>query len=77
MVISGVDLNQLIGCEFEIDGVLFAGSEECRPCYWMNVAVGPGTEEFLKFEGRGGLRARILRDGRLRVGKTAIAIRDS
>ena len=77
VVISGVDLNQLIGCEFEIDGVLFAGSEECRPCYWMNVAVGPGTEEFLKFEGRGGLRARILRDGRLRVGKTAIAIRDS
>ena len=77
VVISGVDLNQLIGREFEIDGVLFAGSEECRPCYWMNVAAGPGTEEFLKLEGRGGLRARILRDGRLRVGKTAVAVQDS
>lgn len=75
VVTSGVDLKQLIGHKFEIDGVLFAGTEECRPCHWMNVAVGPGAEEFLKFKGRGGLRARILRDGCLRIGKANIAIR--
>lgn len=59
-----VDLNQLIDQDFEIQGVRFHGTQECRPCYWMNRAIAPGAEEFLK--GRGGLRARILTDGELR-----------
>ena len=59
--VSGVDLNSLAGQEFEIQGVRFAGVEECRPCYWMNSALGDGAEQWLK--GRGGLRARILTDG--------------
>jgi len=58
------DLNKLIGREFEIQGVRFHGTGECRPCYWMDRAIAPGAEEFLK--GRGGLRARILSDGELR-----------
>jgi MOSC domain-containing protein YiiM len=60
----GADLNALIGKDFEIQGVQFRGTGESRPCYWMNQAVGPGAEEFLK--GSGGLRARILSDGILR-----------
>ena len=58
------DLNQLIGQDFEIQDVRFHGMEECRPCYWMDRAIALGTHEFLK--GRGGLRAKILCDGRLR-----------
>ena len=58
------DLNSLIGAEFEIQGVRFAGVEQCRPCHWMDVALGPGAETWL--QGRGGLRARILNDGVLR-----------
>jgi MOSC domain-containing protein YiiM len=61
LIVSGVDLNSLIGGEFEIQGVRFLGMEECRPCYWMNLALGPGAEQWL--QGRGGLRARILIDG--------------
>lgn len=64
VITSGVSLNDLIGKEFSIQGVLFSGSEECTPCFWMDEAVAPGTEDFLK--GRGGLRARILSDGVLR-----------
>ncbi len=64
VITADVDLNQLIGQEFEIQGVRFHGTQECRPCYWMDRAVAPGAEEFLK--GRGGLRARILTDGELR-----------
>jgi len=60
-VVSGIDLNQLVGTEFELQGIRFAGVEECRPCHWMDVALGPGAEEWLK--GRGGLRARILTSG--------------
>ena len=59
-----VDLNELIGQDFEVQGVRFRGTGECRPCYWMNRAITPGAEEFLK--GRGGLRARILNGGILR-----------
>ena len=64
VIISSGDLNQLVGQDFEIQGVRFHGIEECRPCYWMDCAIAPGAYEFLK--GRGGLRAKILCDGQLR-----------
>ncbi len=64
----GVDLNTLIGAEFEVQGVRFAGSEECRPCYWQNEAFRDDrVEDWL--QGRGGLRARILTDGVLACGR--------
>lgn len=62
-----IDLNELIGKEFEIQGIHFAGVTECSPCFWMDQAFGPGAEEYLK--GRGGLRARILSSGILKVEK--------
>ena len=64
VITRAVDLNKLIGMEFDIQGVRFFGMEECRPCYWMDRAFATGTQEFLK--GRGGLRARILTDGVMR-----------
>ena len=64
VITRDVDLNELIGQDFEIQGVRFHGTQECRPCYWMDRAIAPGAEEFLK--GRGGLRARILTNGELR-----------
>ena len=66
VITAGADLNALIGIEFELQGVRFAGSAECSPCHWMDQAIGPGAEAFLK--GRGGLRARILTDGILKSG---------
>ncbi len=58
----GADLNAWVGAEFEIQGVRFVGTEECRPCYWMNEAFrDERVEGWLK--GRGGLRARILTSG--------------
>jgi MOSC domain-containing protein YiiM len=62
---AGVDLNGLIGHEFSMQGVRFRGTEECRPCYWMDQAFALGANDFLN--GRGGLRAEILSDGVLRV----------
>jgi MOSC domain-containing protein YiiM len=54
VLVSGIDLNGLIGKAFAVGGVEFSGSEECAPCYWMEEAIGPGAHEWLK--GRGGLR---------------------
>jgi MOSC domain-containing protein YiiM len=63
LIVRGADLNALIGKKFSLQDVEFEGVEECRPCYWMDLAFGPGAEEWLK--GRGGLRARVLSDGQL------------
>lgn len=62
---SGMDLNRLIGQRFSLQGIEFEGVEECRPCYWMDHAIAPGAENYLK--GHGGLRARILTGGILRL----------
>ncbi len=66
VITVGADLNGLIGREFHIQGMRFQGTEECRPCHWMDQAFAPGAFEFLK--GRGGLRAAILSNGTLRIG---------
>jgi len=63
LLVSGADLNELIGFEFELQGIRLFGVEECRPCYWMDAAIGPGAEDWLR--GRGGLRCRILKSGLL------------
>ncbi len=63
VLVEGRDLDTLVGQEFELQGVRFLGTEECRPCYWMNGAIHPEAEAWMR--GRGGLRAKILSDGRL------------
>jgi len=63
VIVTGLDLNALIGKEFEIQGVRFLGTEECSPCHWMNSAIHPGAEKWMR--GRGGLRAKIMTDGEL------------
>lgn len=65
VITLGQDLNLLIGKTFSVQGIEFEGVCECKPCYWMNEAIGPGAEEALR--GRGGLRARILKSGLLHV----------
>lgn len=64
VVTAGVDLNELIGVRFRLQDLELEGTGECRPCAWMNHAVAPGAEEWLK--GRGGLRCKVLRGGWLR-----------
>lgn len=72
VIVSGVDLAQLNGADFELQGVQFRGTAHCAPCHWMNDAFAPGAEEFLAE--RGGLRARILTDGRIRLGDAQLKI---
>jgi MOSC domain-containing protein YiiM len=64
VITRGLQLNDLIGKDFEVQEVSFSGVEECRPCYWMDRAFFRGAEAALK----GRLRATILSDGILTVG---------
>ena len=70
VITRGVDLNEFIAKEFEVQGVYLYGTEESAPCYWMDQAFAPGAKDFLK--GRGGLRAKILSDGGLRSNSPVI-----
>jgi len=72
VITEGVDLNALIGKEFEIQGVRFLGMAECSPCEWMDRGFAPGAQQFL--HGRGGLRAKILSDGILRSDAPVAAV---
>ncbi|MEO8614897.1 MAG: molybdenum cofactor biosynthesis protein MoaE [Luteolibacter sp.] len=67
LIVRGVDLGAWIGKRFSFQGIEFEGSEECKPCYWMDQVAAPGAEVFLKPNFRGGLRARILASGVLKV----------
>jgi MOSC domain-containing protein YiiM len=66
VITCGVNLNTLIGVEFTLQNIRFLGTAECSPCHWMDQAFAPGAHAALK--GRGGLRAKILTDGVLRLG---------
>jgi len=68
----GISLNDLIGKRFTLQGILFEGSQEASPCYWMDQAFAPGAERALR--GRGGLRARILSDGILQIGDGVLEV---
>ncbi len=67
IVVRGADLSKLLNERFEIQGVWFMGSQECKPCKWMDQVVAPGAKKFMQHEFRGGLRAKILCDGILRT----------
>lgn len=66
VLVEGLKLDELIGRQFRLNGILFEGTGEAKPCYWMNQAVAPGTETWL--QGNGGLRAKILSNGVLSTG---------
>ena len=72
VIVSGVDLNELMDEEFVIQGVRCRGAGHCKPCYWLDQAFAAGTEGFL--ERNGGLRAQILTDGALAVGEAELSI---
>ena len=71
IIISGVHLNSLIGQRFFIDGIEFEGLAHCSPCTWMNAVMKKGTYNAMK--GRGGLRAKVISDGTLKLGKNNLS----
>jgi len=72
VVVAGVDLNDLIGRSFRLGEVELSGSEEAKPCYWMDEACAPGVEKFLR--GSGGLRCRITAGGKLTKGTLTLEL---
>jgi hypothetical protein len=71
-VVRGLDLNRLVGHEFQIGSVRCRGMRLCEPCTVVQRYVGrPLLRDLVH---RGGLRADILADGEIHVGDTVRAV---
>ena len=66
LLVSGVNLLALKDKRFMIGGVLFEGSGLCHPCSRMEETLGPGGYNAMR--GHGGITARVLTEGVVRVG---------
>ena len=66
LVVSGIPLLALKGNRFRIGVVLLEGTDSCDPCSRMEDALGSGGYNAMR--GMGGLCARILEVGMLRIG---------
>jgi MOSC domain-containing protein YiiM len=68
----GVHLNDLLGRRFHVGDVLLEGVKDCPPCEHLEGLVGKPVLQPLVT--RGGLRARVIVGGVLRVGDRITAL---
>lgn len=66
LLVSGIPVIALKGVRFRIGEALLEGTDSCDPCSRMETALGPGGYNALR--GMGGLCARVLEGGLVRVG---------
>ena len=66
IVTRGVALNHLVGRRFVVGQATLEGMRLCEPCGHLEKLTRPGVQKGLIH--RGGLRARIVADGTIRVG---------
>ena len=72
LVVSGIPLVALKGRRFRVGGLVLEGTESCDPCSRMEDALGPGGYNAMR--GHGGLCARIVEGGIVRVGDAVEAL---
>ncbi len=66
LIVTGIDLNELVGKEFTVGEVRCRGTELCDPCRQIEQQTHQGVLKALVL--RGGLCAEILSDGVIRAG---------
>jgi MOSC domain-containing protein YiiM len=68
LVVSGISLAALKDRCFRIGEAVLEATGECQPCSRMEENLGPGGYNAMR--GHGGITARVLQGGRVRVGDT-------
>lgn len=68
IVVSGINLFSLKGRRFRIGQAIFETTGWCQPCARLQNNLGPGT--FQAVRGHGGITARVLQSGIIRLDDT-------
>jgi len=66
IVVSDINLLALNGATFRIGSAIFEGSGNCHPCSRMEEALGSGGYNAMR--GHGGITAKVIEGGVIRVG---------
>jgi MOSC domain-containing protein YiiM len=71
-MVAGINLIALKGQRFKIGEAVLEGTSFAHPCSRMEAVLGPGGYNAMR--GHGGLCARVIQGGLLRVGDACVAI---
>ncbi len=74
LLVSGINLHALKGQYFRIGNAILLGTGFCHPCSRMESVLGPGGYNAML--GHGGLTAKIVISGELRIDDSVIALPD-
>jgi MOSC domain-containing protein YiiM len=72
IAISGINLFSLKGRSFRIGSAIFETTGWCQPCARLEERLGSGT--FQAARGHGGITARVLQSGIIRLGDPVVAL---
>ncbi len=72
IVVAGINLLALKDKRFRIGAALLECTGECHPCSRMEEAFGPGGYNAVR--GHGGITARVLEGGEIRLGDTIAVV---
>lgn len=72
IVVAGINLLSLKGLRFQIGAAVLEGTGPCDPCSRMDENLGPGG--FQAMRGHGGLTARVISGGEIRIGDEVRAL---
>jgi MOSC domain-containing protein YiiM len=73
LVVSGINLLALKNARLQVGGALLEIVGPCQPCSRMEEVIGPGG--YAAMRGHGGMTARIVEGGAIRVGDPVRACR--
>ena len=72
LVVSGINLRALKDRRFKVGDAVLEATDDCHPCSRMEAILGPGGYNAVR--GHGGITARVIEGGEVRVGDAVIAL---
>lgn len=72
LVVEGVNLHALKDRRFQVGEAVLEATDDCHPCSRMEAILGPGGYNAVR--GHGGITARVIEGGAVRIGDTVTAL---
>ncbi len=76
LCVAGVDLEPIPGRQLSVGAAVLEITGETDPCYRMDQARA-GLQAALRPDARGGVRCRVVRGGRIKIGDAVTLLKDA